>query len=90
MTYDVDAPEKLDRDELAMLKARLALVGSWTYCRGTGGIHRAERGGTHRYEQAALTADGLVEACEQAEVRINSGQRDHAVPISTGLDSTNT
>jgi hypothetical protein len=82
--FDPDAPEQLSRDELAMLKTQLALIGPWTYCRGTHGIHRAERGGTLRHEQAALTAEGLVEAVELAESRI----RDHVVQVTAGLDHT--
>jgi hypothetical protein len=87
MQFDPDAPEQLDREQLAVLKARLELIGPWTYARGTGGIHRAERGGTLKHEQAALTADGLVEAVEQREQQI--AERDHVAQVHTGLSGTN-
>jgi hypothetical protein len=85
---DVDAPEKLDRDELNMLKARLEMIGvGWSYGVGLHGLHTASRHATDPQQQASLTGEGLLAAVEQRERQLASGARDHVVPVHTGLDS---
>jgi hypothetical protein len=89
LTYDSDAPEQLNRDELNMLKARLEMIGAgWSYGRGLHGLHTASRRATDPQQQASLTAAGLLEAVEQREQQLASGARDHVVPVHTGLSST--
>jgi len=72
------------RQEQEALRADLRDLG-WTLAVGPGDLLRAERGGTLRWEQAALTPDGLLAAVQAAEERITTTT---PVAVATGLQST--
>jgi hypothetical protein len=72
MIVDDGSIERLDGDERRDLAEQLAAIGPWTYLAGTRGVHRAERVGTERYEQASATADGLLAAVHDCERRLTS------------------
>lgn len=82
--HDPDAPERLSPQQLSELEAHLRELG-WVYLRGTGGIHRAERLGTDRQEQAALTADGLLVAVKQREEQLRRAEP--KPQVHTGLSA---
>lgn len=83
-----DEAERLTDDEVDQLQASLTEIGPWLYVgQGTSGIHRAERAGTHRYEQASLTARGLIEAVRKREAELVSREPE-VVPVATGVTTT--
>jgi hypothetical protein len=85
---DVDAPERLDREELNLLKAQLELVGvGWSYGRGLHGIHTASRRATQPQQQASLSAEGLLAAVEQREAQLSSLEP-HRVEVHDGVESS--
>jgi hypothetical protein len=88
-TYDdVDAPERLSREELNLLKAQLELVGvGWTYGRGLHGLHTASRHATDVQQQASLTGEGLLIAVERRERELES-LKPSRVEIHEGIEST--
>jgi hypothetical protein len=87
-TYDPDAPERLDREELNLLKAQLEVIGvGWIYGRGLHGIHTASRRATDPQQQASLTGEGLLSAVERRERELESLEPSR-VEIHEGLDST--
>jgi len=60
-----------DPEALRQLERDLSEVGpSWTLAVGPERLLRAERGGTLRCEQAAMTPEGLLEAVKAAEARV--------------------
>jgi hypothetical protein len=80
-----DEAEILNNEQRDALTRELRAIGpGWIYSVGTGGLHRAERVGTHRHEQGSLTARGLVAAVRERELAINPDP----VPVATGAVST--
>jgi hypothetical protein len=77
-----DEPERLSADDTASLQDELSAIGPWVYGVGTGGLHTASRLGTGTFQQASLTARGLLEAVEQREAQL-VGTR--AVSVVTGV-----
>lgn len=90
MTHDSDAPERLDREELNLLKAQLELVGvGWDYGRGLGGLHTASRRATDPQQQASLTGDGLLASVERRESELESLEPSR-VKVHDGLADSKT
>jgi hypothetical protein len=83
-----DEPERLNAEQASELQARLSTVGPWMLLIGTGGILRAERGGTRKHEQAALTGDALLQAVTETEGRIE--ELNKPTPVTGGLGATGT
>src|SRR5919202_1567601 len=88
MSTPDDEHERLNEDERAKLERELAEVGPWVYLSGTGGVHRAERAGTQRFEQAATSAHGLLAAVRRREFELEQLPT-HVVSIVGGVQSHN-
>lgn len=71
-TIRPDDVELLDAKETQQLAKELRTLG-WAYIHGMHGIHRAERLGTQRLEQASATRDGLLTAVRATNARLSAG-----------------
>lgn len=88
--YRLDATkERLEQAEIeAALRDKLARIGpGWALVSGPsspeGKLLRAERAGTTTFSQASHSADGLLKAVIEAELRIGP----QVVPTHTGVKS---
>lgn len=80
--------------ELKTLAEQLAEIGpnGWTLFAG-GDVLRAERRGTHRYEQVATAPEGLLLAVQEAEARLEENEARVAragVAVTEGVANTHT